>query len=239
MSGSDIHQLAAAYALDAVDDRERAEFEAHYATCSLCRPEVAGYRETLSHVAAATAVPPRDSLKAEVMAEIGMTRQLSPIVPDAVDLAAFRRRHHTTSLLLAAAAVVLLVAAGAFVVGRQSRQSDGYAAAVAAVIAQPDARIADLDGPGPGRFKVAWSPSAGRVVVIGDGLTDPGRDKVYELWRIDAGGAHAMRLLDTASDGRIQRVLDVAGSATQWAITVEPREGGEQPTGDIIFAGAA
>ena len=26
----DIHQLAAAYALDAVDERERAEFEAHY-----------------------------------------------------------------------------------------------------------------------------------------------------------------------------------------------------------------
>ena len=52
MSDIDIHQLAAAYALDAVDERERAEFEAHYPTCPICRPEVAGFRETLSQVAA-------------------------------------------------------------------------------------------------------------------------------------------------------------------------------------------
>ena len=50
VSGIDIHQLAAAYALDAVDERERAEFEAHYPTCPVCRPEVAGFRETLSQV---------------------------------------------------------------------------------------------------------------------------------------------------------------------------------------------
>jgi anti-sigma factor RsiW len=42
VSGIDIHQLAAAYALDALDDRERAEFEAHYPTCPVCRPEVTG-----------------------------------------------------------------------------------------------------------------------------------------------------------------------------------------------------
>jgi anti-sigma-K factor RskA len=240
MSGGDIHQLAAAYALDAVDERERAEFETHYVTCVVCRPEVAGYRETLAHVAAATAVPPRESLKAEVMAEIGVTRQLSPLVPDAVaDLASFRRRRQRSSLLLAAAAVMLLVAGGAFFVGRRSHQSDGYATAVAAVLARPDARVVNLDGTGSGTFKVAWSPSAGRAVVIGTDLTKPGSDKAYELWRIDADGAHAMRLLDKAGDGHIQRVLDVSGSALQWAVTVEPEEGADEPTGEIVYSGAA
>lgn len=240
MNGTDIHQLAAAYALDAVDDRERAEYEAHYATCPVCRPEVAGYREALAQVATAASITPRDSLKEQVMAEIGSTRQLSPLVPEAVvDLAAFRRRHHRTSLTLAAAAVVLLVGAAAFLVGRQSRQTDDFAAAAAAVFLRPDARVTSLGGSGSGSFKVAWSPSAGQVVVIGDGLTDPGADKVYELWRIDASGAHAMRLLDQADDGRVQRVLDVEGSSTQWAITVEPKEGVDKATGDIIFAGAA
>ena len=69
MNDIDIHQLAAAYALDAVDERERAEFEAHYPTCPVCPPEVAGFRETLSKVAASVAVAPPPSLKSNVMAE--------------------------------------------------------------------------------------------------------------------------------------------------------------------------
>ena len=93
MSGIDIHQLGAAYALDAVDEHERAEFEAHYPTCPVCRPEVAGFRETLSQVAAAVAVSPPAALKANVMAEIGETRQLSPLLPDSVvSLDAYRQR---------------------------------------------------------------------------------------------------------------------------------------------------
>ena len=92
MSGIDIHQLAAAYALDAVDERERAEFEAHYPTCAICRPELAGFRETLSQVAASVAVDPPASLKSSVMTEIGTTRQLSPLLRDSVvDLATHRR----------------------------------------------------------------------------------------------------------------------------------------------------
>ena len=58
----------------------------------MCRPEVAGFRETLSQVAASVAVDPPASLKASVMAEIGSTRQLSPLLPDSVvDLATHRR----------------------------------------------------------------------------------------------------------------------------------------------------
>ena len=94
MNGIDIHQLAAAYALDAVDERERAEFEAHYPTCPVCRPEVAGFSETLSQGRRVGRRRPPPSLKAKVMAEIGTTRQLSPLLPDSVvDLATYRRRH--------------------------------------------------------------------------------------------------------------------------------------------------
>jgi anti-sigma-K factor RskA len=37
----------------------------------------------------------------------------------------------------------------------------------------------------------------------------------------------------------VRRVVDVDGSPTQWAITVEPQGGVDVATGDIIFAGAA
>jgi anti-sigma-K factor RskA len=239
VSGTDIHQLAAAYALDAVDERERAEFEAHYPTCAVCRPEVSGFRETLSQVAASVAVDPPASLKANVMAEIGNTRQLSPLLPDSVvDLATHRRSRQRMARVLSVAAALILIALGAFVVGRNTGDGGGYAAQAAHVFEQPDARTTTLGGVGTGTFKVVWSARDGKAVVVGDGLVDPGPGKAYELWLVDDQGAHAVRLLDKAAGQRVRRVVSVDGSPTQWAITVEPEAGVDKATGDIIFAGA-
>jgi anti-sigma-K factor RskA len=242
VSGTDIHQLAAAYALDAVDERERAEFEAHYPHCAVCRPEVVGFRETLSQLAAAAAVAPPVSLKASVMAEIGETRQLSPLLPASViDLATHRQRRQGMARMLTVAAALIVIGIGAFVVGRQSSDANGYAQAAESVLGQPDTRIATLKGTGAadGRFRVAWSPGANKIVVMGDDLPDPGPGKAYELWLVDDAGAHAVRLLDKADDHTVRRVLPVDGSPSQWAITVEPEQGVDQATSDIIFAGAA
>jgi anti-sigma-K factor RskA len=239
VSGIDIHQLAAAYALDAVDERERAEFEAHYPTCPICRPEVAGFRETLSQVAAAVAVAPPTSLKANVMAEISATRQLSPLLPDSViDLASHRRRRQRMLRTLSVAAALIVIAAGAFVVGRHSSGGNDYTEAAARILNRSDVRVSTLDGTGTGTFKVAWSPGLNEAVVLGDGLVDPGSGKAYELWMIDSAGPHAMQLLDKANGGTVRRALSVDGSPTQWAVTVEPQGGVDAPTSDPIFSGA-
>lgn len=238
MSGTDIHQLAAAYALDAVNERERAEFETHYPTCPVCRPEVAGFRETLSQVAASIAVDPPASLKANVMAEIGTTRQLSPLLPDSVvDLATHRQSRQRMVRVLSVAAALILIAVGAFVVGRNSGDGN-YTAQAADVFEQPDARSTTLGGVGTGTFKIVWSARDKKAVVVGDGLVDPGAGKVYELWLVDDQGAHAVRLLDKAEGRQVRRVVDINGSPTQWAITVEPEGGVDKATGPIIFAGA-
>ena len=42
----DIHHLAAAYVLDALDPRERDEFETHYGACDVCRDDVVAFRRT-------------------------------------------------------------------------------------------------------------------------------------------------------------------------------------------------
>ena len=237
MSGTDIHQLAAAYALDAVDERERAEFEAHYPTCAICRPEVAGFRETLSQVAASVAVDPPASLKTNVMTEIGTTRQLSPLLPDSVvDLATHRRNRQRTVRALSVAAALIALAIGAFAMGRQSN-GNNFADQAAAVFAKPDTLNTPLIGTGTGSFKVAWSPSGNKAVVIGDGLPDPGPGKAYELWLVDDSGAHAVRLLDKAADQEVRRVVTVDGTPKGWAITVEPEGGVDKATGDIIFSG--
>ena len=53
-----------AYALDALDDHERDEFEAHLAECDDCRAELADFRETASMLAHAVEGPaPPDALR--------------------------------------------------------------------------------------------------------------------------------------------------------------------------------
>ena len=47
MSG-DIHALSGAYAVDAVDDLERAMFERHLAQCGTCRAEVDTFLNSLT-----------------------------------------------------------------------------------------------------------------------------------------------------------------------------------------------
>lgn len=78
----DIHSLVGAYAVDAVDDAERARFEEHLATCAGCRAEVESLRGAAGHVAALADTPPPPSLKAALMRDIASVRPLPPVVAD-------------------------------------------------------------------------------------------------------------------------------------------------------------
>ncbi|HAP76246.1 MAG TPA: hypothetical protein DCR14_09210, partial [Acidimicrobiaceae bacterium] len=128
------------------------------------------------------------------MAAIATTRQLSPVIPQAdvpdesahvapvVSLAA---RRSTRVLLGMAAALILFV--GVFAVVRSERATDdeaSYAADLARVMEQADARIVDLapaDGV-EGSFRVAWSSSLGEAVLIGENLPATADGTAYELW---------------------------------------------------------
>ena len=52
----DLHVLTGSYALDALPDPERAEFERHLQHCPSCDAEVRGLRETAARIAMAQAV---------------------------------------------------------------------------------------------------------------------------------------------------------------------------------------
>ena len=53
-----VHLLSGAYAVGALDDLERARFEAHLETCADCRAEVAGLLEATALLAETSAAEP-------------------------------------------------------------------------------------------------------------------------------------------------------------------------------------
>ena len=239
MSDIDIHHLAAAYALDALDSRERAVFEAHYPSCDVCRADVIDFRSTLAVVAEADAVPPPADLRRRVLDEIARTRQLSPHLPVGVtDLAERRRRRRRMSAtVLAAAAAVGLFTAGALILG--GGDTPAYATELANVLEQSDARLETLGGDGVGQVRVAWSGEAERAVLLADDLPEAPDGMAYELWLIDESGPLAMNVLDRADGGEIRDAIVIDGEVdrepTAWGITLEPAAGSVSPTGDILF----
>jgi anti-sigma-K factor RskA len=233
MTDIDVHHLAAAYALDAIDDRERIAFEAHYGSCDVCRSDVLEFRQTLSHLAHAQATPAPSALKQRVMAEIAATRQLSPIVVP-INLAS-RRRPSPLMALAAAAAVVLIVVAG--VVAFRGDEPTTFADDLARVMEQPDSQVISLDNNSgtDGSFKVAWSEALGEAVLIGENLPPAPSGQAYELWLITPEDSMAMYVLDPAGDGDVHQRLDAPAQPTAWAITVEPEAGTPVATGEIIY----
>jgi anti-sigma-K factor RskA len=232
----DIHHLAAPYALDALEPDERAEFEAHYPSCEVCRADVLDFRATLAALGGAVAVAPPADLKRRVLAEAAVTRQLSPVVPASVtDLAARRRRRRWITTALAAAAALVLFVAGALVAGGRDR-SPSYADQLVDVLGQPDGQIVTLAGEQAGAVRVAWSSNAGRAVVLADGLPPAPDGMAYELWLIDASGPAPMELLDPAAGGEIGATIDIPGQPAAWGVTLEPRAGSPAPTGEILFS---
>ena len=103
---SDIHALSGAYAVDAVDDIERASFERHLASCPTCRAEVASLREASALLADAATTTPPPELRDAVLSGITRVRPLPPVT---VGGPVHRRRWFPA---LVAAVVLALVGVG-------------------------------------------------------------------------------------------------------------------------------
>ena len=79
----DLHHLSGAYAVDALDDAERASFEQHLAVCADCRAEVAELSATAHSLGALTEATPPASLRDSVLSGIARVRPLPPLQEDA------------------------------------------------------------------------------------------------------------------------------------------------------------
>jgi anti-sigma factor RsiW len=105
MTNEDLHELTAAYALDALDDDERREFEAHLDDCAECRAELAELSGTVGALAYAAEGPaPPDELRNRILVA---AREEGP--SNVVALRPRRTRLYAGAALAAVAAVALAI----------------------------------------------------------------------------------------------------------------------------------
>ena len=224
---SEIHALSGAFAMDALDDIERAQFERHLASCPECRAEVDGFFETGGVIGSATAVEPPASLRNKVLADIAATRPLPPRTTSPARVVPLRRRWAPA---LVAASVLLVGGAGAAAVWHPWTDTTTQQATVLErVLHAPDAQRVTSEV-GGGSATLVRSASLGKAVMVADGVENPPPGKVFELWLQGSDGVMVPAGL-MGTGGSVSQVLTGdASHATAAAITVEPAGGSEAPT---------
>jgi anti-sigma-K factor RskA len=232
----DIHALVGAYALDAVDDLERAAFERHLTECAACRADADELRETAARLAGSTWSVPPPRMRAEVLAAVGRTRQLPPPGPPATraDQAPWRRR-----LLAAAAAAVLAGGTGATVwaVQEQRVREQGTLAAEAqlreartrAIMAAPDLVVRTAPMIGGGKVTVASSALHRAGVVMVGAERVPGAGQAYQLWTVRSGRPVSAGVLAAGASSAVQ-IVDGVPDADAVAVSLEPAGGSATPS---------
>ena len=228
-AAGDIHDLAAAYALDALDDGERAAFEAHLAECQSCAEDVQAFRSTAAALAYGEPGPePSPALRARLLDAAGEERPKQTVV--------VLRPRRSLSIAVAAAAVAAVVAVGlgawAISLSRSlddERTAHSSSTAIAAILASPESKRLPIGD----RAELVRRPD-GQSVLLVRGLPVAPEDQTYEAWVIEGGTATRAGLFrgGTSDIILLGRAVPDGGRV---AVTLEPAGGSDAPTGDILF----
>lgn len=219
---SEIHALSGAYAVNALDDIERAQFERHLAGCEACRNEVDSLREAAALLAESSATPASTSLRERVLADIATVRPLPPDVAPASP-GTTRDRRWVVGLVAAAAAVVALLGGGV-IYNVMSDDSTGQEtiSAVDKVLQAKDAERFTNTFPGGVEATVVRSRSLDSAVLVADEMPAAPTGRAYALW-LQNGNVMVPAGVMSESDDPTEGVLlrGDAASADGAGVTLE------------------
>jgi anti-sigma-K factor RskA len=233
----EVQTLLPGYALHALDDYEYQLVDEHVRVCERCRRELADFQGVVLAIGAALRpeTPPH-RLRRKVLSAIAGTsdsgrrgRQWSPVVGG------------TPRVVLAAAAAVVIVMAGvvtwlALQIAslRSTITSDE---ALLAVLTRPTTRLVVFRGTGSGTMRLLIDLETGRGVLVARNLSDPGPDRVYQVWLIAGGRPRSLGIFRPRNEQPM--VVLVSGPfsrARAVAISVEPGpRGSPGPTTPPVF----
>jgi len=231
MDRTEIHELSAAYALDALGPEELDEFERHLAHCEECREHVASFQETVAELAYDTDAPaPSPALRNRVLADARREQPKVVAVP---------RRRWAFPVAAAAAFAAGCVALGlAFWASDLAQQLDEERTSVhladelIVALSDPNAERIPLEGAN-GLLVVDGESSEGWVLV--NGLDEAPDGKTYEAWVIEDGDAVAAGLFSGGDNRTVVPLTVPVPDGAIVAVTVEEAGGVEQSSQDPIF----
>jgi len=232
---SELHELVAPYALDALDADERDRFERHLAECERCSAQLADLQEAAGALAFAAEGPdPPASLRDRIL-ETARAESAGKVI-------AFPRRRWALPAVatVAAAAACLAVGLGIWATSlsrsldRERSAKDSYARAIELVGEGAQVRpLANAEG----GLLVARGGGDAALVVCGLSPAPPG--KTYEAWVIEGKTPRPAGLFrGGAGCPPVLLDRDVPAGAIV-AVTLEPKGGVQKPTGPILVRSEA
>ncbi|MBX7433808.1 anti-sigma factor [Mycobacterium sp. Y57] len=228
-AATDLLSLATPYALHALTAAEAAEVDRRIAgappdVVETFVAEVRAVRETMAVISAATTVEPPAHLRDEI---------LTRLTTEPVPLRRAPQGTRWTRLVLAAAAVAA-IGLGALGIGVALRPGPAPSTADQ-VFAAPDVRTVSGDLPGGGTATVVFSRERHSGVLVMNNVPPPQQGTVYQMWLVDADGAHSAGTMgpDSVTPSTTALLPDL-GSSESLAFTVEPPGGSAQPTSPVF-----
>ena len=215
MEADALHDLTAAYALDALDPEDARRYEAHLARCERCQGEFAELSETTTALAYATDAPaPPAELRTRILDQARAER------PNLVPL-----RPRWVKPLVAVAAVAACAALGLGLWATSlSNKLDRRDAEL-----QRQQQVAQILAR-PGSRKISFSRGTLVVAQNGDGalvlnkLASPGEGRTYEAWVADQGAPQPAGLFKGGNAVAVPLERPVPKGAT--VMVTEERAGG-------------
>ena len=203
-------ELAALYALRALEGEELADFERHYAGCAQCHAIVRRDQLTLAALtSAAPEMDPSPGFKERLLARAAAQLEVQEAPPAPIP---FRPRRRQPWLMALAAAIALVLGGGAFQL---------YLNQVVETV--------PLQGTAAGAAMVVVHRSGATELQL-SGLATPPAGQVYEAWVIRPGDQP--QPAGTARSGQATLPLPASGSirGSTVALTLEPDPGSPLPT---------
>ncbi|HZT15524.1 MAG TPA: anti-sigma factor [Gaiellaceae bacterium] len=206
-----LHDLTAAYALDALDADEARAYEDHLDGCERCRAELAALGETASHLAWGAESPePPARLRAAILDQAAAERR------NVVPLPVTRTRLFRATAAVAAVAACAAVAFGVWAATLASRGPTREAVTWAVVV------------------------HGGHGTLTVSGLAAAPRGKTYEAWVIPAAGAPRPAGLFAGGGTRtVVRLTRPVPQGSTIAATLERAGGVSAPTTTPLFTARA
>src|SRR5437588_6143727 len=230
MEADAIHELTAAYALDALDEHDEREYEEHLARCPSCREELASLTEAATSLAYGVESPsPPAGLRDRILQQARVER------PNVVPL----RRPAWRSWTAVAAAVAACAAIGLGIwAATLSRSLDRERSArdqqerILSIVSDPAARRFALSG-AHGTLVVSRTGAAALLV---SNLAPAPRGKTYEAWVIQN---RSPRRAGTFGASTPLRLIRPVPNGAVVAVTLERHGGVDSPTGRPITSAKA